>query len=150
MDGLSLEKVKRELTRREFTAASINALFVGMGVTLVACGGGGGGGYVTGPSATSGPTPASSPTATTSGDKTGAISGNHGHVAVVLAAQLQSGGKVSLDIRGTADHTHSLDLTADQVRQVAASARVSVTTSAFGMGGDYGSSGDHDHTVTFN
>jgi hypothetical protein len=71
-------------------------------------------------------------------------------VAVVLAAQLQSGGKVSLDIQGTADHSHSLDLTAEQARQVAAGARVSVTTSAFGMGGDYGTGGDHDHTVTFN
>lgn len=148
-----MENGKSRMTRREFSAASINALFVGMGVTLVGCGGGGGGSdYVTGPSATSGGTPAATPppSPTSSADKTGSISANHGHAAVVKAAQLQAGGAVMLDIQGTADHSHGLDLSAEQVRQIAAGARVSKSTTASGTRGEYGSYEEHEHTVTFN
>lgn len=132
-------------TRREFTAASISALFVGMTVTLTGCGGG---------SAASPSSPSSSsgtPSATTPpGSKSGSIGANHGHSATIAAAQLQTGGAVSIDIQGAADHTHPLELTADQVRQIAAGARVSKTTPPAITAGEYGSYGEHDHTVTFN
>jgi hypothetical protein len=135
-----------EVTRREFTAASVNALFVGMAVTLTGCGGGGG--YSTGPSST--PAAGGSPTPTAAGDKTGSISGNHGHVAVIRAAQLQAGGAVTLDIQGTADHTHRVELSGEQVAAVAAGTRVSKASSSANMSDGYGSSEQHDHTVTFN
>ena len=133
-------------TRREFTAASISALFVGMGVTLSGCGGGSSGDYGTAPSAAS---PAAS-AATSNGDKTGQISGNHGHSAVITGAQLQAGGAVDLQIQGIADHSHGLKLSVDQVRQVATGTRVTKQTDAAQTAGEYGSYGEHDHTVIFN
>lgn len=142
-------------TRREFTAASISALFAGMTVTLAGCGGGGGGGgSVAGPSTgSSSGAAAPTPTPASSADKTGNVSSNHGHTALIRGAQLQAGGAVTLDIQGLADHAHGLELTAEQVRQIAAGVRVSKSTArAGGEPGEYGSGGtaDHDHTVTFN
>jgi hypothetical protein len=144
VNGENADRVKVDPSRREFTAASISALFVGMGVTLTGCGGGGGS-SATGPSNASAPTPAA-PT----GSKSGSISGNHGHSAVVTAAQLQTGGAVSIDIQGAADHPHNVELSADQVRQIASGSRVSKVTPPAATVGEYGSSGMHEHTVTFN
>jgi hypothetical protein len=149
VNGDNADRVKVDPSRREFTAASISALFVGMGVTLTGCGGGGGGNLGTAPS--SAPAPAGPATSPTSGtDKSGSVSGNHGHTAMITGAQLQASGTVNLDIQGLADHSHGLALSADQVRQIAAGARVSQGTSPGGMAGEYGSFGEHDHTVTFN
>lgn len=146
VEDLPAGPLSETATRREFTAASISALFVGMGVTLTGCGGGSSGSYSTSPSAP----PASASTAPPSGDKNGQISGNHGHTAVITAAQLQAGGAVDMQIQGIADHSHGLTLTADQVRQVAAGTRVSKQTDAAQTAGEYGVYGEHDHTVTFN
>jgi hypothetical protein len=114
-------------TRREFTAASVMALLAGVTVT-VGCGGGGGG--------------SASPTAPTpaAGDKAGVVSANHGHIAIVMAAQLTAGNAVNLDIHGTADHAHSVQLSADQVRAIALGMRITVRSSADQA---------HDHDVTF-
>jgi hypothetical protein len=40
------------------------------------------------------------------------IGGNHGHVLVVSKADIVAGAQKTYDIRGTADHTHQVTLTA--------------------------------------
>ena len=117
---------ERRPTRREFTAEATLALLAGVSVTVAACGGSGG-----------------SPTAPTAneGDETGSVSANHGHVAIVRAAQLQAGAAVVITLSTGDGHTHSLALTADEVAQIAAGARVSKESS---------SDDGHTHIVTFN
>jgi hypothetical protein len=73
--------------------------------------------------------------------KVGQISNNHGHSAVITGAQLTTGGALSLDIRGTATHTHQVALTAAQVASIAANQQVAQDSTT-----DSG----HSHTVTFN
>lgn len=65
------------ITRREFTVESILALLAGVTITVTGCGG------------SDSPRSPMSPSPTTSGDVTGTISANHGHVATVTAARLQ-------------------------------------------------------------
>jgi hypothetical protein len=126
------------LSRREFTVASALAMLSGVAITIsAACGGGS---SPSSPSPNPTPTPAPTPTPTT-GDKVGSISDNHGHSAVITGAQLTAGGALALDIRGTATHTHTVELSAAEIASIAASQRVSKSSST-----DSG----HDHTVTFN
>ena len=143
----------RSVTRREFTASSISALFVVMAVTMIGCGGSGGASAGTAPSpvpASAGSTPAPAPV----GDNSGVIADNHGHVAVITSAQLTAGGGVALSIQGTAGHTHTVTLLADQVTQVAKAAKVSVAstvTTAMIDDGYYGTTPfTHSHAVVFN
>jgi hypothetical protein len=141
------EETARSLTRREFNAASVSALFVGMTVWVSGCSGGGG----SSPAAPTA-TPTSAPAPSSAGDKSGTISANHGHVATVTSAQLQASGAVALNIRGTADHDHAVQLSADQVRQVSGGTRVAQTSteSAATPDGYGGSTPGHSHSVTFN
>ena len=119
------------LDRREFTVAAVLAALSGVTITISGCGGGG--------SSPTNPNPVPS---TNPGDKAASsITGNHGHTAVVEAARLTSGTTVALDIRGTADHPHSLELSAAQVQQIAANQRVSKESTV---------DQSHSHTVTFN
>ncbi len=118
----------RTLGRREFTLAAALLAISGATITISACGGSG------------------SPAAPSGGssqvtDKVGVISANHGHSAVITAAQLTAGGDLSLNIRGASDHPHTLTLTAAQVASIAANQRVAKESST-----DDG----HSHTVTFN
>ncbi len=127
-------------SRREFTLAAALAILSGVTITISGCGGGYGG-------ASSDPYgPSHDPTPVT-GDKVGAISANHGHSAVIMGAQLTAAMGISLDIRGTADHTHTVDLIAADIAAIAANKQVSKASSESGTGGPYG---DHLHTVTFN
>ena len=112
--------------RREFTVQAILALLSGVSITTSACGD-------DGPLAPS-PTPGGS-------NITGSISGNHGHAAVITGAQLGAGNRVTLDIRGTASHPHTIELTAGEVQQIAARQRVAKESST---------DDSHRHTVTFN
>ena len=123
----------RGLTRREFTVESLMTLFAGVAVTVStsACGGGDGGG--------------GNPT-TPDGSRSGSVSANHGHVATVLAAQITAGNNVTLDIRGSADHPHTVALTGAEVVQIGNGQRVAKTSSS----DPSASAGTHDHTVTFN
>ena len=75
------------------------------------------------------------------GSVSGTISGNHGHVATITAAQLTGGNAVALDITGSANHSHSVSLSAQDILDVAARKTVAKVSST-----DSG----HDHTVTFN
>ncbi|HEX9202716.1 MAG TPA: hypothetical protein VF964_02045, partial [Vicinamibacteria bacterium] len=79
--------------------------------------------------------------------KIGSISANHNHEAIIKAAQLTAAMGISLDIRGTADHTHTVELSAADIAAIAANKQVARASSESGTGGPYG---DHLHTVTFN
>lgn len=116
------------LDRREFALRSIMAMLSGVVITISGCGGGS--------SSPTQPNPQPS-----SGDKTGTISANHGHIATITAARLSAGGELTLDLRGDADHPHSLQLTAAEVASIAAGTRVGKASSE---------DASHTHTVTFN
>jgi hypothetical protein len=75
------------------------------------------------------------------GSVSGTISGNHGHVATITAAQLTAGNAVALDITGSASHSHSVSLSAQDILDVAARKTVAKASST---------NSGHDHTVTFN
>ncbi|MBI2841370.1 MAG: hypothetical protein HYX75_23890 [Acidobacteria bacterium] len=111
------------LDRREFTVASIMALLGGITITITGCGG-------------DGPTTSDMPQ-----DETGAISANHGHVAVITIAQLNAGASVRLNIQGTSSHPHTVDVSAVEIVDIRNQIRVSKTSTT---------EDGHSHTVTFN
>jgi VCBS repeat-containing protein len=115
------------LSRREFNVEWALAVLGAATITISGCG-----------DDDSGPTnPSSQP-----GDEVGAISGNHGHEITLRAAEVSAGAALmSLDIRGSATHPHSIDLTAAQVMAIGQNQRVSVTSTT---------NDGHTHTVTFN
>jgi hypothetical protein len=125
---------EKELTlrigRREFTREAVIAILSAATITIADCGGGG----------SSNPSPSPSPTPTP-GDVTGTVSANHGHTAVVTAAQITAANAVTLDIRGTASHPHTVELSAAEVGMIGNRQTVAKTSS-----NDDG----HMHTVTFN
>ncbi len=125
--------------RRQFTLASAMAILSGVAITITeaACGGSS---YSPG-SPTPTPTPTPNPTPAPTGDKTGTISSNHGHEAVITGAKLTAGAAISLDIRGTASHPHTVELSAAEIASIAANQRVSKESST---------DNSHSHTVTFN
>ena len=126
----------RRIDRREFAKEASLAFLSGVTVTVSACGGGGGGGGYSG----SGPTTSATPPPANPGDEVGEISANHGHQAIITAAQLMAGGALQLDIAGTAGHSHSVSLPEQAVQDVRDGKPVqtqSTTTEA------------HSHTVTF-
>ena len=122
----------RSISRREFTLEWAMAMLAGVAITITACSnspssptsstGGGGGG-------------------TTSGDVTGVVSANHGHIATITAAKIAAGGTLNLDIMGSATHTHTVTLSGTQLQQIGAKQQVAVLSTT-----DAG----HNHTVTFN
>ena len=78
--------------------------------------------------------------------RTGSISNNHGHVAAITSAELAAGNALTLDIRGTADHTHTVPLGAAEVDQIRLGQRVTASSSLESSP----TFGPHSHTVTFN
>ena len=78
--------------------------------------------------------------------RTGSIANNHGHVATLSSAELTAGNAITLDIRGTADHTHTVPLGAAEVEQIRTGQRVTATSSTDSSP----TFGPHSHTVTFN
>lgn len=57
------------------------------------------------------------------------ISGNHGHVLTVPAADLNSTVDMSYDIQGSADHSHTVTFTAAMLAQLKAGNMVSAVSS---------------------
>jgi hypothetical protein len=114
-----------ELGRREFTAQTVLALLSGITITISGCDEG----------SPTRPTPPPG-----GADVTGSVSANHGHSAVITSAQLTAGNAVVLDIRGNADHPHTVELSAAEVMQIASRTRVSKQSS---------SDAGHAHTLTF-
>jgi len=119
------------LDRREFTLAAILAMLSGVTITISGCGGG----------SSSPTTPNPTPPPPAAGDKSAAISANHGHTCTITAAQLTAGGDVTLQLTEGSGHTHSCSLTGAEVVQVRDNTRVSKESS---------SNSGHTHTVTFN
>ena len=130
----------RELKRRQFTQEASLAFLAGVVVTVADCGGGGGGGGNDGYGNPTGGSPTTTLAAAPSGSKSGTITGNHGHTATITAAQLQAGGSVSMDIAGTAGHSHMVDLPAQAVTDVRDGRKVEKMSTM----------SDHAHLVTFN
>jgi hypothetical protein len=133
---------RKDISRREFSVAAALAALSGVAITISACGGGGSptnggndGGGGTGGGGTGGGGTGGS------GDRTGVVGANHGHTAVITAAQLTAANAIALDIRGQADHPHTVELTAGEIANIAANQRVSKVSS---------SEMAHAHTVTFN
>src|SRR6187200_201147 len=87
--------------RREFSRSAVIALLSSATITITDCGGG------------SEPTPIPSYVA-------GSISANHGHEAVVTAAQITAANAVKLEIMGAATHSHSVELSAAEVGMIGA------------------------------
>jgi hypothetical protein len=112
------------LTRREFTLESALAILSAATITI-SCG--------------DDDKPSTAPTTAT--DKNGTVSANHGHVAVITAAQLTSPTTISLNIQGQATHAHTVDLTAAEVSSIGANVQVAKVSSTDNA---------HNHTVTFN
>ena len=81
-----------------------------------------------------------------SSGRTGSISNNHGHVAALSSAELTAGNAVTLDIRGAADHTHTVPLSGAEIVQIRTGQRVTATSSTDSSP----TFGGHSHTVTFN
>jgi len=128
----------KTLDRRQFTLAAALAALSGVAITISsACSSGGGGGYG-GPTTPSG---SGGGGGTGGGDKVGQISANHGHSAVITAAQLTAGGALSLNIQGQADHPHTVELSAADITAIAGNQRVARDSSVTNA---------HNHTVTFN
>jgi hypothetical protein len=122
------------IDRRDFALQAALLALSGVTITLSACGD---------DDNPSGSTPTTTTTAppAPSADEVGSISANHGHTAVITGAQLAAGGAINLDISGTAGHMHTVQLSAAEVGQIAAQARVTKTSST---------DGGHNHDVTFN
>ena len=112
------------ITRREFTLESALALLSTVVITVSGC------------DDDSTPTTPSTP----SSNVTGSISANHGHSAVIDGARISAGTAFSLDIRGTATHPHTVDIT--QADLMALQNRQTVTKTSTTDDG-------HSHTVTF-
>ena len=117
--------------RRQFALQSILAMLAGVTITVSGCGGD--------DYSPNSPSP--------SGDgRAGAVTANHGHTATVSSAQLTAGNAVVLNIRGTATHPHTVELSAAEVGQVGAGQRVTKVSST----DDSSDAGRHSHEVTFN
>jgi hypothetical protein len=120
----------RLLSRREFTLESALAMLAGVVITISGCSS----------DSPSSPTPGGGG-GSTSGDVSGVVSANHGHIATVTAAEITAAGALNLNIMGNATHPHTVSLSASQVQQIGARQRVAVTST---------NNDGHDHTVTFN
>jgi hypothetical protein len=117
---------KAGIGRREFIGAAAAALFAGVAIQIVGCS----------DSTSSGPGIT---------DAVGDISENHStpHSAIVTKVQIETGGTISIDITGKADHTHTLTLTPDYMDLLKAKEMVMQVTNE-------GGSPSHQHMVMFN
>ena len=115
------------LSRREFTLQSALALLSTCIITIEGCG------------SSYNPTPAPTPTPST-GDLTGSISANHGHVATITSAELTAGNAISLNIQGTATHAHTVEISQADLQTLKNRQPVSR---------DSTNNSGHMHTVTF-
>jgi len=120
--------------RRAFALQSVLLLLSGVTITVSGCGDDG-----SPPSPSPGPTPGA-------GDVVGNVAANHGHTAVIESARLTGNMGIVLMIRGSATHPHTVELSSQEVSQIAARQRVSKLSST----DDSPDAGRHNHLVTFN
>jgi hypothetical protein len=116
----------RRADRREFTLAAMLAMLGGVSITISGCS-----------KASSFTAPSAAPPVA---DKTGTISANHGHLAVVTSGQLTAANTLALSLQGTASHNHTLELSAAEVAQIRDGGTVTKECSGT----------THTHMVTFN
>ena len=118
--------LRQSLTRREFTLDAALAILAGCVITIAdtACG-----------SSSTSPTPTAAPA-----DVNGVIAANHGHIAVIMGAQITAGSAVSLDIRGTATHTHTVAVSQSDLATLKNRQAVTITSTT---------DASHSHVVTF-
>ena len=129
----------RRIERREFTREASLAFLAGVVVVISDCGGGSGGG--SGDGYGGNPAAGNPPPTGADGSKTGSISANHGHTAVITAAELQAGGAFGLSIAGTAGHNHVVNLVAQAMQDIKDNKKVAKEST---------STEGHTHMVTFN
>lgn len=105
-----------DISRKQFveTMVSGSALLL-----LSSCGGGG--------SYNGGAAPAPSPMQSNSCNPA-QIADNHGHSLIIPLSDLDSTTAKTYDIHGSADHTHTVTLSATQLAQLKAGAMVAVTS----------------------
>lgn len=129
--------LNRKMHRREFTVQSALAALGGVVITVAGCSD-----YASPSSPTPAPSPTPSPAPPApSGNVSGAVSANHGHTAVVTGAQLTAGNTIIVDITGSANHAHRVELDPSELSAIASGQRLSKLSTT-----DLA----HDHTVTFN
>jgi hypothetical protein len=133
-----MSKTFTAMNRRQFTVEGILALLAGVTITVTGCGSDSSSSSPTAPTSTP---PVMMPPGSAQQDVSGAISGNHGHIATVTGAQITGPNSVTVNIQGTATHAHNITLTGAQLQAIGARQRVAVAST-----NDAG----HDHTVTFN
>jgi hypothetical protein len=119
-----------ESPERRATLKSILALLSGVTITIAGCG------------SDESPTMPSPGT----GGVSGSITANHGHAATITSAQLMANNTVTLQIRGSATHPHTVELSAQELSQIGAAQRISKTSST----DTSPDAGVHSHVVTFN
>jgi len=135
-----------DMTRKRFLQSLAGST---MAVLIQGCGGGGGYGGTPAPAPTPTPTPSPSPTPTpsppppapsaTCGASGSAIAGNHGHQLIVPAADRDSMVAMTYHIQGTADHDHTVTLSAAQLASLKTAGTTVVVES---------SDAGHTHQVT--
>lgn len=133
---------KETVDRRQFiSAATAMAMLGGAGI-VIGCGGGNNG--VT-------PQPVPPPPPPPAGNQVGVVGDNHGHVATVIGASVDPAtGVLRLNIMGSANHPHTVDLSAAQLESIRSGTKVSVTsTNDDGYLPD-GTPVPHTHMVVFN
>lgn len=131
-----------KITRKEFLERLIGGAVGFAGVALVVgCGGSGStGSDSTHPDAATGPAPdGGSLSACAMNGTVSTIADNHGHVLVVSKADVAAGVAKQYDITGTADHPHTVTVTADMFARLQGDTAVTMTST---------SDLDHTHAVT--
>jgi len=118
-----------KMTRRQFLGTSLAT------AALAACGGDDGGGGNNNPDA------AVSTKSCTDNGTSVQISGNHGHVLMVTAADVTAAADKTYDITGTSAHSHSVTVTAANFGMLASNPSGSVMVTSTSGGG-------HTHQIT--
>lgn len=120
-------KEKTGVGRREFIGTAAAALFAGVLIQITGCS-------------------SDDTVSVPEGGAVGSIGGNHGHSAMVTKASIDAGGTVTLDIRSSADHNHTLVLTADDMVKLKSKIHVMNETSERS---EPTATDKHVHTVMF-
>jgi hypothetical protein len=105
--------------RREFIGAAAAALFAGVVITMTGC-------SEDDPAGPAG-----------DGSVAGTIANNHGHSVRITKAEIEAGGAIKLTFTG-GDHTHTVDLTAEDVAKIKSGAGVHDAVSSTTNGHSHG------------
>lgn len=131
-----------QITRKEFLGRLLGGAAGMVGVAMVVgCGSSsnnGGGEPDAGTPSGGGPDAARAASCAMNGT-TSLIGANHGHVLMVSKADVAAGAAKTYDIRGTADHPHSVTVTAAMFAMLQASTAITAVSTT---------NSSHDHPIT--